>query len=133
MARPSSATSRALLPDEVAKPQITDGNNERDRGHYRPSWGEISERHRVAGALRDPESYDIGAGPHGGEFAAEDGAQDQGPPQHTVAGVPGDGFDELSDDRRHRGGIGHVVHKPAEEEGHAEDQHRRHPFVAAGR
>ena len=33
----------------------------------------------MAGALRDPDRDDIGAGSHGGEVATEDGAQQPGP------------------------------------------------------
>src|SRR5271169_5523367 len=73
--RSRAAADGRLAQHEVAQPQITDGNHRRDQGHYRPSFGEIPERHRVARALGKSDHYDIRAGPHGGEVAAEDGAQ----------------------------------------------------------
>ena len=38
-----------------------------------------------AGAFGESDDDDIRAGPDGGEVAAEDGAQYQGPPQHVVS------------------------------------------------
>jgi len=84
----------------------------------------------MAGPLRDPDRHDIGAGSNRGEVATEHGAQEQGPPQH--AAVPGYGRGELSDDRRHRGGIRNVVDEAAQCERDGEDQHGRRPCIAAG-
>src|ERR1700721_1942564 len=48
---------RALTQNEIAQPQIADGNDKRDRGHDNPSLGEGPKGHWTAGPLRDPE-YD---------------------------------------------------------------------------
>src|ERR1700733_12435282 len=54
---------RALTQHEVAQPEITDGDDKRDSGHHRPSAGEVPKRHGTAGALRDSDNDDVGAGP----------------------------------------------------------------------
>src|ERR1700722_11455490 len=73
--RSRPAADGRLAQHEVAQPQISDGNHRRDQGHYCPSFGEIPERHRAAGALGNPDHDDVRAGTHSGEVATEDGAQ----------------------------------------------------------
>src|SRR3984885_7589510 len=114
---------------EVTKPQIAEGQHERHCGHDRASFGEVPERNAIAGSICDPDRDDVRAGADGGEVAAKYGAQQQGPPQHARARVPGNRVGELSDDRCHRGGVRDVVDEAAQREGNGEDQDGRRPRI----
>src|SRR3984957_213628 len=53
------ASARPLSQNEIAQPQIADGNDKRDRGHGNPSLGEVPKGHWTARPLRDPDDNDI--------------------------------------------------------------------------